>query len=92
MCDSVSVAFTTNTNTQCQMDTGSFTDCKSPYRQSGLHGGLHTVTVRTSDGLNQESVSFMISGLYIHTCMYACIHTYMHAYKHTSVYKANYTV
>ena len=101
-CNSVSVAFTTNTNTQCRMDTGSFTDCKSPYRESGLHEGLHTVTIKTSDGLRQESVSFMISGLYIHTCLhtymptyiytYAHIHACMHTHIQTCVYKANYTV
>ena len=61
-CDSVSVSFTTNANTQCKLDSGSFTDCKSPYHRSGLHGGQHTITVKTSDGLNQESVSFTVPG------------------------------
>ena len=83
-CNSVSVAFTTNTDTQCRMDTGSFTDCKSPYHESGLHGGLHTVTIKTSDGLRQESVSFIISGLYVCTCLHTYMPTYfMYAYMHT---------
>ena len=69
-CDSVSVTFTTNGDTQCQLDSDSFTDCKSPYHQSGLHGGKHTITIKTSDGISQESVSFTVTGS---VCMYLCV-------------------
>ena len=69
MCDSVSVTFTTNGDTQCQLNNGSFTDCKSPYHRSGLHGGKHTITIKTSDGLNQESVSFTVPGS-LNKCVY----------------------
>ena len=73
-CDSVSVTFTTNGDTQCQLDSGSFTDCKSPYHQSGLHGGKHTITIKTSDGINQESVSFTAPGsVRMYVCMYVCV-------------------
>lgn len=65
-CGDVSVQFTANGDTQCRLDSGFFTDCASPYRQSGLHGGQHVITIRTSDGRDgykQDSVSFHMSGM-----------------------------
>ena len=65
-CGEVTVQFTANGETQCRLDSGSFTGCTSPYHQSGLHGGQHVITVRTSDGRDgykQDSVSFHVSGM-----------------------------
>lgn len=56
------MSFTTNGNTRCQLDSGPFTDCKSPYRRSRLHGGRHNITITTSDGLQKKSVSFTVPG------------------------------
>jgi len=65
-CGNVSVQFIANGDTQCQLDSGNFIACTSPYQQSGLHGGHHVITIRTSDGRNgykQDSVSFYMSGM-----------------------------
>ena len=62
-CDTVTVSFSSNGRTQCQLDHRYFTDCQSPYRQSGLRGGKHTVTIRATDGRDhyiQDSVTFNI--------------------------------
>lgn len=64
-CGEVTVQFMANGDTQCQLDSGSFIDCTSPYHHSGLGGGQHVITVRISDGqggYKHESVSFHISG------------------------------
>ena len=62
-CDTVTIFFSSNGKTQCQLDRRYFTDCQSPYRQSGLRGGKHTVTIRATDGRGQyiqDSVMFNI--------------------------------
>ena len=68
-CDTVTIIFSSNGRTQCQLDHRYFTYCKSPYHQSGLRRGKHTVTIRTTDGLGgykQKSVTFtIILGMYI---------------------------
>lgn len=63
-CDTVKIAFSSNgRRAQCQLDNRYFTYCSSPYRQSGLRGGKHTVTIRATDGrgrYKQKSVTFII--------------------------------
>ena len=62
-CDTVTVTFSSNGRTQCQLNNRYFTYCRSPYRQSGLRGGEHTITIRTTDGrggYKQKSVTFTI--------------------------------
>lgn len=63
-CDAVSVTFITNSDTQCQLDSNSFTDCKSPYHQSGLSRGVHSIRIKIPDGVIQRFVSFTIPGSY----------------------------
>jgi hypothetical protein len=36
--------------TECKVDSGSFGSCTSPWLRSGLTGGLHTWTIRATDG------------------------------------------
>ena len=68
-CDTVTITFSSNGRTQCQLDQRYFTYCKSPYHQSGLRSGKHTVTIRTTDGrggYKQKTVTFtIILGIYI---------------------------
>ena len=62
-CDTVTISFSSNGRTQCQLDRRYFTECQSPYHQSGLRGGKHTVTIRATDGrgqYKQDSVTFNI--------------------------------
>ena len=62
-CDTVTITFSSNGRTQCQLDQRYFTYCKSPYHQSGLRSGKHTVTIRTTDGhggYKQKTVTFTI--------------------------------
>jgi len=63
-CDKLKIAFSSNgKRTQCQLDHGYFRYCSSPYSQSGLRGGKHTVTIRATDGhggYKQKSVTFII--------------------------------
>ena len=62
-CDTVTVTFSSNGRTQCQLDNRYFTYCSSPYRQSGLLAGEHTITIKTTDGgggYEQKSVKFTI--------------------------------
>ena len=81
-CDTVTVTFSSNGRTQCQLDYGDFTYCKSPYRQSGLRGGEHTVTIRITDGrggYEQKSVTFtIILGKYVGTYLIIVIHLYIY--------------
>ena len=62
-CDTVTISFSSNGRTQCQLDNRYFTYCQSPYRQSSLHGGKHTVAIRATNGrgdFKQDSVTFTI--------------------------------
>ena len=63
-CDTVKIAFSSNgKRTQCKLDHRYFRYCSSPYSQSGLRGGRHTVTIRATDGhdeYKEESVTFII--------------------------------
>lgn len=62
-CDTVTISFSSNGRTQCQLDHRYFVNCKSPYSQSGLRGGKHTVTIRATDGrggYKQKTVTFTI--------------------------------
>ena len=62
-CDTVTVSFSSNGRTQCQLDHGNFRNCKSPYSRSGLRGGQHTITIRATDGRSgyvQKTATFAI--------------------------------
>ena len=62
-CDTVTIPFSSNGRTHCQLDQRYFTNCKSPYHQLGLRSGKHTVTIRTTDGrgeYKQKTVTFTI--------------------------------
>ena len=65
---SVKVSYTSSLPTQCRLDWGSFEYCKSPYQQSNLKPGRHTLVVRNigKTGCQQQnSVYFYIAGLYV---------------------------
>jgi hypothetical protein len=38
------------TDIECRLDGGSFVPCTSPWERSGINGGLHTWTIRATDG------------------------------------------
>lgn len=75
-CDTVKISFSSNGRTQCQLDDGSFTNCNSPYSQSGLRQGEHTVIIRVTDGrggYKQQSVTFtIILGIEQHLLAMVC--------------------
>ena len=65
--NSVKVSYTSSLPTQCRLDWGSFEYCKSPYQQSNLKPGRHTLVVRNTGKTGcqqQNSVYFYIAGLY----------------------------
>ncbi|HZJ63113.1 MAG TPA: Ig-like domain-containing protein, partial [Kofleriaceae bacterium] len=52
---SVSFTVTGATTIQCQVDTGSFASCTSPFTPSALTDGSHTITVRGTDAAGNSS-------------------------------------
>jgi len=64
--DSVKIFFTSSSSTQCRLDMGFYEYCKSPYYQSNLKPGKHTLVVRNTDKSGcqeQSSTYFYITGL-----------------------------
>jgi hypothetical protein len=43
---------------ECRLDSNIFSVCESPFNFSGLANGLHTVTVRATDGANISTASY----------------------------------
>ena len=63
--NSVELYFISSAPTQCRLDQYDYIPCQSPYRQSNLKSGQHTITVRATDkaGCQQEdSTTFYIAG------------------------------
>jgi len=63
----VKIHYTSSLPTQCRLDWGTFEYCKSPYQQSNLKPGRHTLVVRNTEKIEcqeQNSVSFYIRGLH----------------------------
>ena len=64
--NSVKIYYTSSLSTQCRLDWGTFEYCKSPYQQSNLKPGRHTLAVRNTGKTGcqeQNSVSFYIRGI-----------------------------
>lgn len=52
MTNAIEIRFTgsaTNSTFECQVDSGDWTPCTSPYRFSGLAAGVHPISVRETD-------------------------------------------
>jgi hypothetical protein len=45
------------TDIQCRLDGGPFEACTSPWSESGLNGGLHTWTIRVTDGAGNDTIT-----------------------------------
>ena len=63
--NSVKIYYTSLLPTQCRLDRGTFEYCQSPYQQSNLKPGRHTLVVRNTgktECQEQNSVSFYIRG------------------------------
>ena len=87
--DSVKVSYISSLPTQCRLDWGSFEYCKSPYQQSHLKPGRHTLVVRNTGktGCQQHnSVYFYIAGLY-YSWYYSIGKYYMFVFHFSKAYK-----
>jgi len=61
----VQLYFTSSAPTQCRLNQYHYAPCQSPYKQSNLKSGQHTITIQATDkaGCQQEdSVTFYIAG------------------------------
>ena len=60
--DSVKISYTSSLPTECSLDQGSYEYCTSPYQQSNLKPGTHSLVVKTTECHGQNSVHFYVSG------------------------------